>query len=257
MTDGTAFRARLGRSIASGSNNDMSAEGSSRDATGAGGFLAAVFLVVVVDDVLEPADDGDDLAPALEEVAPVPDFAAELDFDVVPVFEAPLFDRLDVPADLLRPRSFLTLLVTELTSLVIPPSSACSPLVASFASAIVFSNSPLSSADIFRKSLTSFPACPITSGSLPGPKTSNAMTAMTIISGGPIPKIFIRRSPGTTSVNGVPVAARTSLKAITTATVAQCHPKYTATSRPEAELLSLPRPNSVRKGPVVRSMDTP
>jgi hypothetical protein len=103
------------------------------------------------------------------------------------------------------PRSFFTLFVTELTSLDMPPSSAASPPVASRASAIVFSNSPLSSADMRRKSRTSLPACPITSGSLPGPNTSSAMTAMIIISCGPIPMTFMRRYPLARSLRAWPL----------------------------------------------------
>lgn len=205
MTAGVAVRDRRGRSIVTGSKSEMPATGSSREAAGIAGFLEAavvevdvevvlpfapvfeaVFVAVVFDELVV------DLPPAFDVVVEVPLLAvadAAADFEVIPglVFV--------VEPDPLIPRSFFTLLVTELTWLDMPPTSFWIEEPMSFASAIVFSNSPVSSADIRRKSRTSLPACPITSGSLPGPKMRSAATAMIPISQPPIPNTFIVSHP--------------------------------------------------------------
>lgn len=164
MIDGVAFRDRRTRSTGLGSNNDMSASGSSRVAAGVTGFLAAAAVeVVLVGEVL--------VAVVLEGVGARLDAAVVVGVDagfapvfavevvLVPVDFVPLVALdFDVAVAPLRPRSFLTLFVTELTSLVIPPISLVIELPISLASAIVFSNSPVSSADIRRKSRTILPA---------------------------------------------------------------------------------------------------
>src|SRR6187431_694590 len=110
----------------------MSAVGSSRVATGVTGFLDTVEVVeVLLAAVVEPA-----LEPAL--LVEVDDFDVELGADLedvlllpVVVFPAAALVPLAVARLFLIPRSFFTLLVTELTSLDMPPSSAASPPVAS------------------------------------------------------------------------------------------------------------------------------
>ena len=233
MTEGTALRVRFGRSIGSRFEQRHICSRILARGDRSGWFLCcrAVVVVVGLDDVdcrrrvdLPPTlvvDRGCRFWMPYPASRPCRSWPAESSWPCWP------------STDPLIPKSFFTLLVTELTSLDMPPSSAVSPLVMSFASAMVFSNSPDNSADIRRKSRTSFPAWPITSGSFPGPNTSNRDDRND--------HHFLRTNSHEIHLtltwnlhpNGVPVAARTSLKAITTATVAQCSLKYTATRRSE------------------------
>lgn len=123
MAAGVAVRDLRGRSIATGSKSETPAAGSSREATGVAGFLAAVevdvvvafapvLAVLLVDVVFDEPDAA--LLPAFDVVVEVllaEDAVVAADFfEVTPGFD--LVVELEPP---LMPRSFLTLLVTELT----------------------------------------------------------------------------------------------------------------------------------------------
>jgi hypothetical protein len=153
IIDGVARRARRVRVGSSSANMDRSEFGSSLVATGATvGFFEAVDVVDFAADVLLDVD----LVLLVREVV---DFLADED-ELVELF-APVvvFPPVDVFAfevdELLLPlpRSRWTLFVTESTCFCIGPSSPVSWLPISFASATVFSNSPVSSDVMFRKSL--------------------------------------------------------------------------------------------------------
>src|SRR5690606_12271251 len=185
-TESVALRARRSRRGADGSNREIDAVGSSRDAvTGAAGLGAAVDLeVVALPSLLAVLE-----LPAVEVV--VLAVVVFLAADVVPLFlpTALLVDRLvDVVALLvvfLPLRSFWTLFVTELTCFVIEPTSPWISWVTLFASARVFPNSLDISAVMFRKSRPTLPAWAIISGGFSGPNMSSARTAMMSFSIGP------------------------------------------------------------------------